>query len=273
MKRSALIIGQGDWATTIAGKLRESKGFRVQQVSARALLENQTVVTLGTTFDLLVFATRPSFQEQLIAMGCYTAGHIWIEKPIATTCQGAQTLLSILESKKDTYCLVNFSWLFSEVWQKVTLLNIDSREIANIKISRSASKEVHTYMKPTEDYGSHDIALIADLLTHGSKEGFRIQEREFGLHEFQSTISGISIEWNIEFEKQKKEMIWSIKYRNGNETTIDFYANAVVHNGKYIHCTGSDNLDNFINKLMARDIGVQEQNHVIALIVKEFFTL
>lgn len=273
MNKNALVVGSGGWATKVSSRIKEIFELNVRQISARSLLENELENRQYTKYHLLVCATRPELQEKVIAKYSNLSNHIWLEKPVAGTFQGARTTLSLLNSQNNTRSLVNFSWIFSEIWRTFVSLKLSPEYVTRIKISRTAYAEIHRYMSSIEDYGSHDVALIMSWIIEWQGKKIEINERNFELHTFNAMVNGIPIIWGIDFGVETKSMIWIISWKDGTTTKLDFYENRIVHNDKTFNVENSDNIENFVRALYGEDADIQSSNHFLALRTKEFFSI
>jgi hypothetical protein len=272
VNKNALVVGSGVWATKVSSRIKEIFELNVRQVSARSLLENESENRQDTKYHLLVCATRPELQEKVIAKYSNLSNHIWLEKPVAGTFQGARTTLSLLNSQNNTRSLVNFSWIFSEIWRAFVSLKLSPEYVARIKISRTAYAEIHQYMSSTEDYGSHDIALIMSWILDWQGKKIEINDRKFDSHTFNAMVNGIPITWGINFGVEIKSMIWVISWKDGTSTKIDFYGNRMIHNDEIFDVKKSDNIENFVRALSGENADIQSTNHLLALKTKEFFS-
>ena len=273
MKKHALVVGTGEWATKVSSRLNEIFGFQTHQVSARLLLKNELVGKKEAKFHLVVCATRPELQEQVITNYSNISNHFWLEKPVAQTYQGAKRILSLLEEQNNTSSLVNFSWIFSEIWRTFVALKLSPEDVARIQISRTAYAEIHCYMSSIEDYGSHDIALLLSWILNWQGEEIEINDRRFNPHTFNAKINGISITWSIYFGVETKSMVWMISWKDGSSTKLDFYENRIIHDGGIFINENSDNIENIVRALNEKKVDIQRSNHLLALKTKEFFTI
>jgi hypothetical protein len=271
--KNALVVGSGGWATKVSSRLKEIFELNTRQISARSLLKNGIENKQDTKFHLLVCATRPELQEKVIANYSNLSNHIWLEKPVAGTLQGATTILSFLESQNNTRSLVNFSWVYSEIWRTFVSLKLSPEYVVRIQISRTAHAEIHSYMSSTEDYGSHDIALIISWILDWQGKGIEINDRKFDSHTFNAKVNGIPITWGIDFGFETKSMMWIISWKDGTSTKIDFYENLMIHNDKVFEVRNSDNIENFVRALNSEEADTQSSNHLLALVTKEFFSI
>jgi hypothetical protein len=273
VKKNALVVGSGGWATKVSGRLKEIFELDIQQISARSLLKNELEDRHDAKFHLLVCATRPELQEKVIANYSKLSNRIWLEKPVAGTFQGAITTLSLLENQNNTRSLVNFSWIFSEIWRSFNSLKLSPEYVARIQISRTANAEIHSYMSSTEDYGSHDIALIMSWILDWQEKEIEINDRKFDSHTFNAKVNGVPITWGIDFGVGTKSMIWVISWKDGRSTKIDFYGNRIIHNDEIFDVKNSENIENFVRALNDEDADIQSSNHLLALKTKEFFSI
>lgn len=272
MKRHALVVGTGEWATKVSSRLNEIFGFQTHQVSARSLLKNEIVGKKEAKFHLVVCATRPELQEQVITNYSYISNRFWLEKPVAQTYQGAKKILFLLE-QNNTSSLVNFSWIFSRIWRTFVALKLSPEDVARIQISRTAYAEIHCYMRSIEDYGSHDIALLFSWILNWKGDKIEINDRKFNSHTFNTKINDISITWSIDFGLETKSMVWMISWKDGSSTKLDFYENQIIHNGRILNSEKSDNIENIVRAINKKDDDIQRSNHFLALKTKEFFTI
>jgi predicted dehydrogenase len=269
----ALVVGSGVWATKVSRRLSENFGFQIHQVSARALVNDELEENLEKKYQLIVCATTPVLQEQVIANYSHLSNHIWLEKPLANSYEGAKEILSSLEKQNDISALVNFSWTFSEIWRSFEMLNLIPEQVKQIQISRAAFAESHKYINAKEDYGSHDIALLLYWFITRRKSEVEVVSKKFESHSFQTQMNGIPVKWSINFGASIKSMVWTIKWNDGKITKIDFYRNRIDHEGRTIEVKGPDNIENLLRVLFNDDRNVQEYNRLIALKTKEFFSI
>ena len=273
MNKHVLVVGTGKWATKVSSRLNEIFGLQTHQVSARSLLNSELVEKKEVKFHMVVCATRPELQEQVITNYSYISSHFWLEKPVAQTYQGAKRVLSLLEEQKDTSSLVNFSWTFSEIWRTFVSLKLSPEDVAKIQISRTTYVEIHSYMSSIEDYGSHDIALLLSWILNWQGDEIEINDKKFNPNTFNAKINGISITWSTDFGVETKSMVWMILWKDGSSTKLDFYENQIIHNGRIFNNKNVDNIENFVRALNEKKADIQRSNHLLALKTKEFFTI
>jgi hypothetical protein len=271
VKRRVLVVGLGGWATKVAKRLEELFSFEVRQLSARSLLINQVILEGDPKFHMLVSATRPEIQEQIILQCLDLSNHIWLEKPVSKTYEGAQRLFSLIDGKDSINSLVNFSWMFSEIWNKFKSYEMDFDSVREIEVSRNAYEETHSYMSAREDYGSHDIALLIDWITSMSGNAVDFRQQDFGANHFYTVLNNVPVKWKIEFNSQGKRMIWNITWKSSEKTVIDFYNNVILHRGERISVPISDNIREFVTVLTNKHKPTEKHNHQLALMTKEFF--
>jgi predicted dehydrogenase len=273
VKYKGLVVGSGPWATKVGQILSERKQLSIKQVSARDFINNFSEIDQIEIFDIGVSATSPSLQEIVAPLLAQISKHLWLEKPISKSLHSGRKFLMEVVAEKNSFALVNFSWLFSSVWKEFENLNQRIGDVATIKIFQKAREQTHAYISPIEDYGSHDIALINKwIISSGTSESeLALEQRnEF---QFNSNYEDLEIDWRIDFGSGKRDMIWMITWKDNSETYIDFYGGKLFHNNAKLRVPEQDNIDSFLSTLFARDQYICGTNHQIAIKTKEFFSI
>jgi predicted dehydrogenase len=272
VKKKGLVVGSGPWATKVGQILSDRKQFNIKQVSARDFISDFSAIDQIEIFDIGVSATSPSLQEIVAPRLAQISKHLWLEKPISQSLHSGRKFLMEMAAEKNSFALVNFSWLFSSVWKEFESLNQRIGDVATIQIFQKAREQTHAYISPIEDYGSHDIALINKWIISSG-----ISERQLALEQrnefqFNSNYEDLEIAWRVDFGSRKREMIWTITWKDDSESYIDFYGGNLVHNHEKKIVPEQDNIDSFLSTLFTRDQYIGGTNHQIAIKTKEFFS-
>lgn len=272
MREKAVVVGSGSWATRVGYVLAERYNLDVRQVSARDFIVGRSEISSFERISLGVSATSPELQETVVPLLALFTEHLWLEKPISKSLQSGTKLLTDLSAEGTSYSLVNFSWLFSSIWNKFESLRLKLSDVSMIQISQSAKESKHAYISSIEDYGSHDVALINRwIVRDGNSTNVPVINRS-GQYEFDADYEGIAICWKIHFESDIRKMNWLITWKDDNVTQIDFYGGKLIHNNLELEVPRQDNINSFISTLFARDEFTERENHKIALMTKECFS-
>jgi hypothetical protein len=197
---------------------------------------------------------------------------LWLEKPISHSLDSGRQLLREITTDRTSFALINFSWLFSSVWEKFESLNLKVSDAATIEISQKAKEHTHKYIDAIEDYGSHDIALIYNWIKSNKKSTRELTIGNIEKSSFYATYDNLKIFWRVDFGQSKRNMNWLITWKDGSKTHIDFYGGSIVHDELELEFEKQDNINSFVSALFAKNQSLRRTNHEIALMTKEFFS-
>lgn len=260
---SVVVVGSGAWGSKIAKWLvRNYSQFEVTNVGARDFLAEieGAFKPMNSADGFYILATTPLLQTKILGLLAPFDVLIWAEKPLACDLEQA-LILSDTFQESAARVLINFVWLFSDVWQE-TLREIQKLEdIAEIHISRGGPGPIRTYISPLEDYGSHDLALLISAIDkefsvikyeHYRRGGTLLGE-SFEVR-FQR---GIKVSATYDLELPARTAVWEIIDTAGNSINVDFYAgkiwthsNALTANRYLSDDIKTDNLGNFLLSLL-----------------------
>lgn len=264
LKPQVVVVGGGVWGDKIARWLAKNyPQFKVTKTGARDFLVelDGAFEPINSSDGFYVLATTPLLQTKILSLLASFDALIWAEKPLAIDSEQA-IILSKLFQESAARVLINFVWLYSDIWQ-TTLRAIQSlEEIAEIQITRGGPGPIRSYITPLEDYGSHDLALLISAIDqqfsvikyeNSSRSEVILSERfEIKFHR------GVKVSATYDLELPEKIALWRIVDIAGNITNVDFYAgkiwtnsNDLTVNEYAVKDLKSDNLGNLLSNLLA----------------------
>ena len=176
---------------------------------------------------------------------------------------------SIFENSS-AIALVNFSWLFSSVWQSFKKLEITQRDFQKIIILRNGNLKSRSYISLQEDCGSHDLALVFDWLNIKNAEIDRFNSR---FSEFTWVVGNQRFIWKWDPSYSSSPMVWEIHLKNGEIMQIDFYNKRITYDGVLIVKSSAkkDNIEVFVETLLTVNQINSQRNLALGVEVKNFF--
>lgn len=203
-------VGYGYWGANIAKKLIQSKEFEFCYLcemdqkranSAKEVLpESIQIISnyknyLNDTIDAVVIATQTEYSYQ-IAIDAMEAGkHIFIEKPIASTVERANTLIEIAK-RKNVILHCDHLMIYNPIVRYIKKMYDEGQlgDLMYIDISRVNLGPIRKDVNAMLDLAVHDIAVI-DYLS-GGKEPYKLSAIGSTTYGTQETITYLTMKYN-----------------------------------------------------------------------------
>lgn len=261
--QSVVVVGSGVWGNKTAKWLAKNHPqFTITMIGARDFLEalENSYEPKKSADGFFILATTPLLQTKILSLLASFDVLIWAEKPLAVDSAQARILNEIFRESA-ARVIIDFTWLYSNIWQ-LTLRAIQNlEEIAEIQITRGGPGPIRSYITPLQDYGSHDLALLIS----GVDRDFSVIRYEKKCRaemiiseSFEIRLQrGTKVAATYDLELSDRTAVWRIVDIAGNSVNVDFYAGRIeTHsNGDTVneYLSGDlkfDNLGNFLLSLL-----------------------
>lgn len=171
------LIGAGKWGKNIIRTINEIYGVSVAKVSSKKstlkkefnndfiVVEDWQDVISDKSLDGIIIASPSSTHYEIARSALENGHHIFVEKPLVTSSQQAETLRKISE-ETGLVVFVDHTHLFSPAYTKLKAILAEnaSQKIKGIKSTGGNTGPYRSDVSALWDYGPHDIALCLDLM-------------------------------------------------------------------------------------------------------------
>jgi len=248
------IIGLGNWGKVYLPKLRSlGVNFFVAQNNLDTLIEKKII-------NGLIISTPPSSHIQIAKYALDNNIPVMIEKPLALSHKEVEQLQDY-----NTPILVNNIHLFSNPYQYIKN-NIDYSGIKGIQFINGNNGPVRNY-SPLYDYGSHDFAMLIDLLGSDLTYLYGLVNKKENKEQYQISYSHHKIVCNLHIGNcfMKKQRMLKIITNDDVWEYDDTIQNKLKLNYENIEYDKTDHLTNAIKVFLNLIEGQEDKRSGIKL--------